>query len=345
MIDVDKYGVNIIYNIICNNSYLPLKPFMNANGSYLEIISVSETEVRIRNSFTNFIKAKESSVTDASADPVLRGILNADGFTDEIDELFLFNLDNTPFMVSYAKNKLYGIGCGLVAVLIDDLIGTGDVISRECQTSCGNIREGSCSGSGCCQTTFPKGFKSFSLAVNGTPTNSTVGRFVVLAEIGQYTFDSVDLTLDAEQIHKKYEKKVIPVVLDWTVGDETCEEAKMNPRTYACQGNYSVCSDINNGQGYRCTCPDGYEGNPYLRPGCKDVDECDDPNNNPCVGICINTIGGYSCSCPDGSKGDARTNGSKVDWWEDVRGCTFRKKQFPVLTVALGNFLVFIKTS
>ncbi|KAI3908343.1 hypothetical protein MKX01_027365 [Papaver californicum] len=270
MIDVDESGVNIIYNIICNNSYNPPKPFMNAAGSYLE---------RDRN----------------IAKAIFQAMLNAQGSINAIGDgiPLLFNLDNTPFMVSYAKNKLYGVGCGLFAVLIDDYLkGSGDVISRECQSNCENIREGSCNGSGCCQTTVPKGLKSFSVAVNGTPTeNRTIGNFAVLSELGQYTFDSVDLTLDAEQIHNKYEDKVIPVVLDWSVGDKTCEEAKVNSTTYACQEN-SVCTDKDNDHGYRCTCLDGYEGNPYLRPGCKDVDECGDQNNNPCYGICTNTIGG-----------------------------------------------------
>ncbi|XP_074351300.1 wall-associated receptor kinase-like 6 [Apium graveolens] len=31
-----------------------------------------------------------------------------------------------------------------------------------------------------------------------------------------------------------------------------------------------------------CSCKQGYKGNPYLSPGCKDTDECADPTKNDC---------------------------------------------------------------
>ncbi|XP_026379858.1 wall-associated receptor kinase 1-like isoform X2 [Papaver somniferum] len=34
--------------------------------------------------------------------------------------------------------------------------------------------------------------------------------------------------------------------------------------------------------GYGCSCSKGYKGKPYLSPGCQDVNECEDINNNPC---------------------------------------------------------------
>ncbi|KAI3864359.1 hypothetical protein MKX03_024200 [Papaver bracteatum] len=133
-------------------------------------------------------------------------------------------------------------------------------------------------------------------------------------------------------MHDKYENKVIvPVVLDWAIGHKTCEAAQVNPTTYACQNNSDCTDKINGNLGYRCTCRDGYEGNPYLSPGCKDVNECEDRNKNHCAGICKKTVGGYKCSCPDGDKGDGR---------KDDSGCTSDKDESPKLMVVLGNFLV-----
>ncbi|KAI3872992.1 hypothetical protein MKW92_025141, partial [Papaver armeniacum] len=325
---------SIMYDIICDNSYDPPKPFMNATYSYLEILSVSETEVRIRNSFTEFNGGAFMNPMEPDRVPSIKDIenrTNADGYLDLVD---------TPFMVSHLKNKFYGIGCGLVSVIIADVTRPRGFIIKECQSSCENIsKDGACSGSGCCQTTVPKGLESFSVGVLENATKSTVGpfsnsgnfsSFAVLAELGKFTFDSVDLALDATKISKKYEDKVIPVVLDWSIGFKTCEDAKVNSTTYACQGNSHCTNKIT---GYVCTCPDGYEGNPYLKPGCDDVNECDGPNTNTCTHICINTIGSYSCTCPDDSFGDGRKDGL---------GCIPREKEFPVSMVALGNLLADI---
>ncbi|KAI3906154.1 hypothetical protein MKW92_029526, partial [Papaver armeniacum] len=61
------------------------------------------------------------------------------------------------------------------------------------------------------------------------------------------------------------DKRSIPLVLDWVIGNKTCEEAK---DTLLCQNN-SVCVETTDVLGYRCTCLEGYEGNPYLTPGCQ----------------------------------------------------------------------------
>ncbi|XP_026411095.1 wall-associated receptor kinase 2-like [Papaver somniferum] len=353
MIDLDA---NIKYNIICNSSYNPPKPFMKTAGNYLEILSISETEVRIRNSFTKFNRDFYWNATDVPDTPQMRLHVFASklvAFVETDKEPQLLNLDNTPLMVSYTKNKFYGIGCGLFAVFIN-LIGTGDIVNRECQSSCGNIKEGSCSGSGCCQTTVPTGMKSFTVSVSGIPTDSTIGPFMgqtltsfaMLAEQGEYTFGSMDLTLNTTEMHEKYENKIIvPVVLDWAIGDKTCEEA-LNSTTYACQDNSDCVDKINGNLGYRCTCRDGYKGNPYLSPGCKDVNECEDQNNNPCVGICINTLGGYNCSCPERGQGDGRKDGSGCSSGKEFPDKDkSHRKEFPVLIAVLGIGLGFLLLS
>nr|GMD43336.1 wall-associated receptor kinase 2-like [Ipomoea batatas] len=70
-------------------------------------------------------------------------------------------------------------------------------------------------------------------------------------------------------------------------GNLSCNEAQKRSG-YACQAN-SYCVDSNIGKGgYMCRCDDGYEGCPYLSPGC---------------------TGGFKCSCLEGYYGDGRKDG------------------------------------
>ncbi|XP_072149994.1 putative wall-associated receptor kinase-like 16 [Setaria viridis] len=77
-----------------------------------------------------------------------------------------------------------------------------------------------------------------------------------------------------------------------------------------CRSANSDCVDSTNGVGYRCTCSQGYEGNPYLLDdrGCKDINECQHLDKYPCYGVCTNVLGGYKCDCHPGFSGDAIKN-------------------------------------
>nr|GMD43335.1 wall-associated receptor kinase 2-like [Ipomoea batatas] len=91
--------------------------------------------------------------------------------------------------------------------------------------------------------------------------------------------------------------------LDRPIGNLSCSKAQKRSG-YACQAN-SHCVDSNTGKGgYFCSCDDGYEGNPYLSPGCTDIDECKYPENNTCILQCNNFPGGFNCSCLEGYYGD-----------------------------------------
>ncbi|KAJ7001704.1 hypothetical protein NC653_011955 [Populus alba x Populus x berolinensis] len=110
-------------------------------------------------------------------------------------------------------------------------------------------------------------------------------------------------------------------VIEWVVETKSCEKAGMNTSSYACRNNTN-CNYSENGQGYRCSCKDGFTGNPYLSPGCQDIDECADRQRYPCKGKCKNTPGNYTCSCPLGMHGDGKT------------GC----QGFGIATIASGKF-------
>ncbi|XP_078167787.1 wall-associated receptor kinase 3-like [Carex rostrata] len=108
-------------------------------------------------------------------------------------------------------------------------------------------------------------------------------------------YDGFVFSSDYITTNKLYNQSM-PVVFDWAIGNETCEIAKGNRSSYACISDNSVCIDSSNGPGYFCNCSTGYDGNPYLKGGCQDIDEC--ANKNQCSKKCHNLPGTYRCSCP-----------------------------------------------
>ncbi|KAL6847262.1 hypothetical protein ACP4OV_023115 [Aristida adscensionis] len=86
----------------------------------------------------------------------------------------------------------------------------------------------------------------------------------------------------------------------WSIANLKCQEARKNRSEYACVDPNSDCVGVNTNYGsyigYRCECNSGFHGNPYVRGGCQDIDEC---KNTPhiCGELkCRNTNGSYTCT-------------------------------------------------
>nr|POF00044.1 wall-associated receptor kinase 2 [Quercus suber] len=126
--------------------------------------------------------------------------------------------------------------------------------------------------------------------------------YAFVAERGRFDFSSAYL--------KNLTYEELPMVLEWAIGNETCKEAAQNKTAFACKTN-SYCQDLETTPGYRCKCERGYQGNPYLPDGCRDINECEDPNLNNCTIAkhCVNTPGNYSCRCPKWHHGSGRKDG------------------------------------
>ncbi|GFS34960.1 wall associated kinase 5 [Actinidia rufa] len=208
--------------------------------------------------------------------------------------------------------------------------GPGDYRSEHntlCLSFCDTINaviNGSCSSIGCCQTSIPKEVRSFNITIKSYDNRRSMQDFnpcsyAFIAEEAAYNFSSLDLA-------NLQNREKLPVMLDWAVGNETCDEARKNQTSYACKEN-SECYNFDNGPGYRCNCSEGYDGNPYLSNGCQDIDEC--MISSPCNMTCHNLPGTYNCSCPKGFEGDGRKHGS---------GCRrIPSKRLPLVNIAFGR--------
>uniref|UniRef100_A0A6J0PF54 Wall-associated receptor kinase 3-like n=1 Tax=Elaeis guineensis var. tenera TaxID=51953 RepID=A0A6J0PF54_ELAGV len=171
------------------------------------------------------------------------------------------------------------------------------------------------SGKGCCQTSIPKGINYYDVGFDDEFNNSWVWEFnpcsyAVLADADWFKFSTAYIT--TRELNETNGGRA-PMVLDWAIGNQTCEVAQRNTTSYACFSKHSDCFNSTNGPGYLCSCSSGYQGNPYLPNGCEDINECDLKEEYPCNGICTNTDGGYNCTCPTGTKGDPKNGTCNSD--------------------------------
>ncbi|GMY06593.1 putative wall-associated receptor kinase-like 16 [Fagus crenata] len=205
-------------------------------------------------------------------------------------------LSDPIFTVSNTLNKFVAIGCDTYAYL--NGYKNGEPFSIGCLSVCQNISNvpnGTCSGIGCCQLDIPQGLKNVTFEAYSNENHTNVSSFnpcsfAFIIRQDHFNFSSSYLS-------SLQNNKTLPMVLDWEIGTEPCEDARKNKLAYRCGGN-STCHNSINGSGYRCNCTNGYRGNPYLKHGCQDIDECDEESHN-CTAkqICVNKPGSYHCSC------------------------------------------------
>ncbi|KAL0344446.1 UNVERIFIED_CONTAM: Wall-associated receptor kinase-like 1 [Sesamum radiatum] len=290
-------SISPLFDVNCDYSSTPPKPFIATTNH--EIVDISHNQVRVKNSVAARCYAESGNVTR--------------------ENMINMSLTSTPYSFS-TSNKVTVVGCDDFSVFGSDV---GKNFTSGCFSVCdksGDITDGSCTGIGCCQVAIPKGLKSLVAVLVSAFNHTSVYSFspcgyVFVGDQERFQFRIWDL--EDESFQNRTTQNV-PIVLDWAIGEGSCQQAKKSA-DFACRGN-SSCVDSDTGLGgYRCNCLEGMKA--------IHINEC---KNNPCDkhATCTNTPGSYSCSCSNGYNGDGRKDGLR---------CTAVNSQFPVIKFSIDS--------
>ncbi|CAK9140421.1 unnamed protein product, partial [Ilex paraguariensis] len=255
----------------CGNVSIPY-PFGTTKGCYLN----EQFLITCNSSFTPpkaFLTNSTINVTEIS---LLRGQLQiwqfiARDLYRQRDHVQVYNnepwLSLSKFIIS-DTNKFTAVGCDTYAIVTFDRRNENYSMTG-CMSICNsidNVDNGSCSGVGCCQTRIPKGVWSITMDLSSYYNYAKVSDF----NSGSYAFviQENEFNFTSNYLRELQNVQKLPLLVDWTIGNETCEMAQMNFTSYACKNN-SKCYEPSTTSGYLCHCLAGYDGNPYLINGCQ----------------------------------------------------------------------------
>lgn len=277
------------FDVYCNNSTNPPKASFS-EASYSSIKQISDSRVRISS-----IVASKCYLPNGN---VSSGFLVWGNYTSwpytlsEVNKFTVIGCDDYAWLRSRTKFRNVSTGCMVLCSTPEDVVGD------------------QCSGNGCCQSSIPRDMISYRTQVDSMDDSDmrytrsfNPCAYAFIGEENTFKFKGAT-DLNDTSLKQTIEANV-PIVLEWAIGDLNCTEAQAR-HGFACQSNSKCISSPRERSGYRCICNEGYEGNPYLFPGCQDINECLSPKTFPCYGTCVNTVGNYTCKCKRGHFGDAK---------------------------------------
>ncbi|CAK9141511.1 unnamed protein product [Ilex paraguariensis] len=241
--------LNKFFFINCDVSFNPPKAFLGSSNVNVTDIFLDKGQIQILKYVSYDCYDRQGNNTDYQ----------------------LYSLSLSKFTVSDTENKFTAVGCDTYAI-VQGFKGDGQRYTAGCMSICDQkeaVIVDSCSGAGCCQLSIPEGLQNWTVKLDSYYNHTNVSDFnlcsyAFVAKESEFTF-----TKDSFQDLAHREK--LPLVLDWSIGNQTCEVAQMDMDNYACKAVNSICTTLPRvkGSGYICNCPNGYQGNPYLLDGCQ----------------------------------------------------------------------------
>ncbi|PNT21546.1 hypothetical protein POPTR_009G154500v4 [Populus trichocarpa] len=143
------------------------------------------------------------------------------------------SLGSGPFTISDSRNVFTAVGCDTTAMVTDEEVTFGSACLSLCTRNVTMSKNNSCSGSGCCQTSIPKGLKSMNITIQSISNHVDVSEFNPCGFAFVEDIDSLDLS-DWPLSRTPTDLETSNVVIEWVAQTETCENAQGNKSSYAC---------------------------------------------------------------------------------------------------------------
>ncbi|XP_024182925.1 wall-associated receptor kinase-like 8 isoform X3 [Rosa chinensis] len=260
------------FEILCNESVSPPKPFFNRTTLNLEVLEISIAgTLKVRNPIT--------VSNNCSDKPIRQGAY----------------LWGSPFVFSQ-KNRFTVVGCGVMAGL--NCSSDGLTISATCLSQCeiASNASSTCNGLDCSQVSIPSFLSTFDTSFIST-TNPC--NYAFLADQDWFQSFTNNLTNISARIS---DMDYVPAVLEWglyhSILDVFGTSSIASDRSVNCL-EYNDASSTYSSSRLECFCAMGFEGNPYLIEGCQDINECLAPNRQcPVDYACKNHPGYAECYYP-----------------------------------------------
>ncbi|XP_022559912.2 wall-associated receptor kinase-like 18 [Brassica napus] len=162
-----------------------------------------------------------------------------------------------------------------------------------------DAKEIECDGNGCCRVGLSEPQQVVGIDITSNDENSASCRVAFLT-------DEVYNLSNSTKPQELFHKRDATVTLGWVIQTNktsflkslNCQFGKDNGSSTTYSEPKCTCGKITiSGIIYaNCECNKGYNGNPYDKDGCKDIDECKTiPEICGKGGICENTIGSFQC--------------------------------------------------
>lgn len=183
--------------------------------------------------------------------------------------------DGTYFL-SERYSMLRATGCDIE---VDVRGGKGNKLIASCSAICPSlptasndesaylVGDGSCAGIRCCQANIDIGYSFYNIQINSLDKSNNTAMMPGKTDSVYIVDRNFSYT---EDIWFREPEAAVPATLAWIIASNlTCPK---NSSASECLSANSSCLDAENGfstRGYLCGCDAGYEGNPYVRDGCK----------------------------------------------------------------------------